>query len=81
MVSPPDAQVFSNGRLNPPTEWMIVMQSILAAMATFFVGWRMYARISLKKRVAVDDIFVVIGLVRTMVFVRLATGRVCPVLT
>ncbi|KAF1809337.1 hypothetical protein P152DRAFT_441850 [Eremomyces bilateralis CBS 781.70] len=62
MLHPQEPQVFKNGHLTPPTKWVIAIQSILVALATCFVCWRMYARISLKKRIAADDIFIVLGL-------------------
>jgi hypothetical protein len=55
-------ELFPDGHWKEPSSTIIVLQAVLAVIATFCVALRLYARISLKKGLAVDDICIVIGL-------------------
>lgn len=56
-------QLFPDGHWKSPSLPLVIAQSVFATIATACVALRMYARISLKRRLAVDDFFIVIGLV------------------
>ena len=57
-----EPQLFPDGHWRAPNVGLVVLQSILALIATIAVSLRMYARISLRKKVALDDACIVIGL-------------------
>ena len=57
-----EPQLFPDGHWKGPDVGLVALQSILAFVATAAVTLRMYARISLRKKVALDDICIVIGL-------------------
>jgi hypothetical protein len=55
-------ELFPNGHWQKPSVLLVSLQIIFISIATICVALRLYARVSLKRRVAVDDIFIVIGL-------------------
>jgi hypothetical protein len=55
-------ELFPDGHWKKPSATIIGLQSTFAAVATLCVALRFYARISLKRRLAVDDFCIVIGL-------------------
>lgn len=55
-------ELFPNGRWQKPSAVLVSLQIVFISIATICVIFRLYARISLKRRIAVDDIFIVIGL-------------------
>ncbi|KAF2431687.1 hypothetical protein EJ08DRAFT_586823 [Tothia fuscella] len=57
------SQLFPDGQWRKPSLPLVIAQGCFAFIATICVALRMYARISLKRRLAVDDFFIVIGLV------------------
>lgn len=56
-------ELFPGGHWKSPNVGLVSLQALLAFIATAVVSLRMYARISLRKKVALDDICIVIGLV------------------
>lgn len=55
-------ELFPDGRWQSPSAVLVSLQIVFISIATICVTLRLYARISLKRRIAVDDIFIVIGL-------------------
>lgn len=55
-------ELFPEGRWKKPSAPLVSLQIVFISIATICVGFRLYARVSLKRRIAVDDIFIVIGL-------------------
>jgi hypothetical protein len=55
-------QLFPDSHWKGPNVGLVVLQALLALIATVAVTARLYARISLRKKVALDDICIVIGL-------------------
>lgn len=55
-------ELFPNGRWQKPSTVHVSLQIVFISIAIICVTLRLYARISLKRRIAVDDFFIVIGL-------------------
>ncbi|KAE9961901.1 hypothetical protein BLS_001157 [Venturia inaequalis] len=55
-------ELFPNGRWRNPSAVLVSLQIVFISIATICVTLRLFTRISLKRRIAVDDIFIVIGL-------------------
>jgi hypothetical protein len=55
-------QLFPGGHWKSPNVGLVVLQGLLAFIATIAVAVRLYARITLRKKVALDDICIVLGL-------------------
>jgi len=59
----PLQEVFSDGRIAPVPAWQIGVQATFAFLAAVFVSLRLYSRLSLKRRIEVDDCLLIAGLV------------------
>jgi hypothetical protein len=55
-------ELFPNGHWKPVNVGLVVVQALLASIASIAVALRLYARVSLRKHLALDDICIVIGL-------------------
>lgn len=55
-------ELFPDGHWRSPAVAIIAVPTCLMTIATVAVALRLYARISLKKKLAADDIFIVVGL-------------------
>jgi hypothetical protein len=73
MESPTEDGVFEDGRLTPVATSQVGIQAMLATLATIFVALRLYSRVSLKKKVFIDDVLLTIGLV-SHTFQRICRG-------
>jgi hypothetical protein len=56
------AELFPDGHWQKPSAVLVSLQILFIAIAIICVTFRLYARVSLKRWIAVDDIFIVIGL-------------------
>jgi hypothetical protein len=55
-------ELFPDGHWQKPSVMLVSLQIIFIGVAIICVAFRLYARVSLERRVAVDGIFIVIGL-------------------
>jgi hypothetical protein len=55
-------ELFPDGHWQKPSRVLVSLQILFISIAIICVAFRLYARVSLKRRIAVDDIFIVIGL-------------------